>query len=656
MGEYRKVYRKLADLGEVFEILSKIVKARSLRVEEVPVEKALRRVLAENIKAAYSVPPFSRALMDGYAVYSSDTSLAYEDKPVKLKLAGVVKIGEAPSFELRKGECAEIDTGAPIPYPADAVIPVEYTCKTPSNEVEVYRRVAKGENVDLVGSDIAEGEIVAWRGEIVTPQLIGVLLSAGITKIKVYSKPQVTVIPIGSELAEPGVELEYGKIYDSNSFMIAALLEEAGASVKRLNIVKDSYSEIKDAVDRALEDSDIVVTIGGTSAGLGDLTYRVFSEYGPGVIVHGLKVSPGRPTVIALAGEKVLFGLPGFPVSCLNIAKLLLVPLIKMLQGTSPSVIEKTVEAELLSPVRGAVGLVKLVPAIIAERRGKIYAYPLSTHSGALYTLYMSDGFITIPENTEYLAEGATVSVRIFSENFRQRVLFAGSHCPLAISLLERLRERYSLKIIITGSLTGLNLVGKKIADIAGSHLYDPSTGEYNIPFIEKYKYRDLVVVRGYLREQGFVYRRDLKIKSFTEIIENELRFINRNKGSGTRALIEEIIKREAKKEKVSSREFKERIKGFEYEVKTHEAVGYLISRGIADVGVAVKYIADKYKLGFTKISTEIYDFILSKDILNKNIAKDFMHVLDPSSLKKIITLLPGYSLHKDTGKVIYAC
>ncbi|RLE92316.1 MAG: molybdopterin biosynthesis protein [Thermoprotei archaeon] len=656
MGEYRKVYRKLASLEEVFKILYKIAETRKPRVEEVLVEKALGRVLAENIRAVSPVPPFSRALMDGYAVFSSDTSLAYEDRPVKLKLVNAVKVGEAPPFELKKGECAEIDTGAPVPYPADAVIPVEYTRKTSHTEVEIYRRVAKGENIDLVGSDVAEGEVVAWKGEVVTPQLIGVLISAGVTKVKVYSRPRVTVIPIGNELAEPGIELEYGKIYDSNSFMIAAALKEAGAEVKRFKIVKDSYSEIKSAVNSALKDSDIVVTIGGTSAGLGDLTYRVFSEYKPGIIVHGLKVSPGRPTVIALAGDKILFGLPGFPVSCLNIAKLLLIPLIRILQGASPITIEKEVEAELLSPIRGVVGLIKLVPAVIAEKEGRIYAYPLSTHSGALYTLYASDGFIVVPENAEYLAEGAKVSVKLFSERFKQRVLFAGSHCPLAIHLLEKLKEKYPVKVLIAGSLAGLNLVGKRIADIAGAHLYDPASGEYNIPYVEKYGYSNLVVVRGYLREQGFVYCKNLKVESFTDIIEKNLRFINRNRGSGTRALIEELVKKEAEKHDVKVQEFKNKIRGFEYEVKTHEAVGYLISRGVADVGVAIRYIAEKYNLGFTKISTEIYDFILSKDILNKKIGSELVQMLDPSNLNKIIVHFPGYSVHEDSGKVIYEC
>jgi len=647
----RRIYRRLIDVGEALEALERLVRLEPRGVEEVDARHSLGRVLAEDVRAGIHYPPFTRSLVDGYAVLHSDTEGAYEDRPVKLRLVGSVRVGERPGFELRPGECAEVSTGAALPYPADAVVPVEYT-RVEGGVVHVFRGVGKGENVDYVGSDAVEGEVIAVRGSLVTPQLLAAMLAAGVDKVRVYVRPRVAVIPVGNELAEPGSELEYGRVYESNSYMICGMIERAGGLASRYPIVRDDYGEIRAAVDEALSESDVVVTIGGTSAGAEDLVYRVFEGYSPGVVVHGLKVTPGRPTVIALAGDKILVGLPGFPVSCANVARLVLMPIVRRLAGLRGEEGEPAYSAELAAPVRGLPSLKRVIPVVLGRRGGRVVALPLPYRSGSIVTFTHADGLAVVPEGVEYLPEGSRVEVYAYGRVDFGRTLFMGSHCPLAMELLRRAGAR----VIVAGSLHGLTAVGRGVADVAGSHLYDEESGEYNWPLIPRYGYRGLVVVRGYVRRQGFIFRRGLGVESLGDIAERGLRFVNRNRGSGTRALIERLVREEAERLGEAPSSLKRRIRGFEYEVRTHEAVGYLISRGVADVGVGVEYVAHMYGLEFKWIADEVYDFIVKRESLGKAGVERLLELLRPENLEELLTRYPGYELHPETGKVIYEC
>ncbi|MEM1630970.1 MAG: molybdopterin biosynthesis protein [Thermofilum sp.] len=618
----RKIYRKLVAVDDVLPTIEKYVPLEPLGEVEASLQEAVGRVLSRNVYAPTNYPPYTRSLVDGYAVISEDVAGAYEDRPKELKLVGTVKTGETVLLRIGRGECAGVSTGAVLPYPADAVVPVEYTHARPG-VVEIYRSVAKGENVDPAGSDIAEGEVLAWRGDIVTPSLAALLAAVGVSRVHVFRPVRVGVVPTGNELREPGEGLEYGQVYDSNSYLVYGVARMLGADARIYPRAPDVLEEVEEAIHRALGENDIVVTIGGTSAGEEDLVYRVLSSLDPGLIIHGVKQRPGRPLAVAVHGRKLVLGLPGFPLSCLLSINLYLAPLIAKLQGARAHE-SRYVEAVVPVPMRGDPGSRVFVPCVIVERGGNYTAFPLAGHSGRVSALHLVDGYLVIPESDESLPSGsrARVLVSPFWRPFEANVI--GSHDPLLQEVVAGLRSRDRVRLVSTGSLAGLQAVKSGVADVAGTHLLDPETGEYNTPFLKSLGLEGVVLVRGYLREQGFVYRED-SVSSFSEVIEKGLKFVNRNAGSGTRALIDHLLKAEAGRLGVGFEELRERLQGYTWEVKTHEAVAYLVARGVADVGVAIRYAAERYGLGFTPIGFERYDLVVRRDSLGKQAVRELL-------------------------------
>lgn len=648
----RKIYRRLVSADRVLRIIEEKFSLEPLGREKVYVGDAVGRVLAGNAYSRVNLPPYTRSLVDGYAVISGDLEGVYENRPKVLKLVGKVSTGETVKPSIRNGECLEVSTGAVVPYPADAVVPVEYTEKV-GDKIVFYRSVRHGENIDIVGSDMVAGEVVAWRGEVLTPLMINALAASGICEVEVYRRVKVGIIPTGNELKSPGEKLEYGQIYDSNSHMVYSIVKMLGAEPKTYSPAKDDYAEIKRKVQEALKKDDVVVCIGGTSAGLEDHVYRVFSEFSPGILIHGVKQKPGRPLVVALSGKKLLFGLPGFPLSCLLSSLLYLAPVVSKLQGLReyPAILEK---AKAAIPLRGQPGIRVFLPCILFQRNGVRYAYPLPGHSGRVGAVTMIDGFIVVAEDRELVAQGEEVDVvRYFgARSYSANII--GSHCPLLQYLIEKVSAEHSVRVVNVGSAAGLEALKIGVADAAGMHMLDPETGEYNVPIITKQGLRDVIIVRGYLREQGFVYNRKLgKIEGFAEIAEKGLRFVNRNPGSGTRILTEQLIAREAKSLGIAPNKLREKIRGYTFEAKTHEAVGYLVSQGLADVGVAVRYVAEKYGLAFTKIRDERYDLVLRKESLDKPVIRSLLKLFRRDNLEKFVTEFPGYKVDGETGKKI---
>lgn len=299
----RKIFRKMVSVDEVIPLIESYRPLNPLGEVEVSLKEAIGRVLSRNIFSSSNYPPYTRATVDGYAVISEDLAGVYEDRPKTLKLVGKVATGETKLLRLERGQCVEVSTGAVVPYPADAVVLIEHT-HARNGEVEFYRSVARGENIDIAGSDIAEGEVVAWRGTIVTPLLASVLAAVGIDKVWVYRPVRLGIIPTGNELKTPGEQLEYGQIYDSNSTMIYAYAKSIGAEPMIYPRVHDVVEEIEEALYKALSENDIVATIGGTSAGLEDKTYKVLSRHESG--------KPGNAKTILSPWTATARGLPGF--------------------------------------------------------------------------------------------------------------------------------------------------------------------------------------------------------------------------------------------------------------------------------------------------------------------------------------------------------
>ena len=650
----RVIFHRLVTPEEALEKLRKHVKMEPIGVEEVSLTEAYGRVLAENVKSPIDVPPFTRSTVDGYAVRSMDVTGARDDNPVKLKLVGKVEAGEEAKTALGPKECVEVSTGAPLPPNADAVVMVEYTRRI-GDYVEVFRPLASGENIAQTGSDVMLGETIAYKGTVLTPQTIAAIAAAGISKVKVYRRPKVAIISTGNELKEPGEKLEYGKIYDVNTYSLYASVIEDCGEPEALGILPDNERIIENKISKAIKEYDIVLISGGTSAGLGDIVYRVLNKLGePGIIVHGLNIKPGKPTVIAVINDKPVFGLPGFPVSCLIVYNLIVKPVIRAFAGLK-QVKPKTVEAYMALRVFGAKGRRTHVPVALIKRRNKWVAYPVGGDSGSIVRLSRSDGYIVIPENTMYIDEEEKVTVHLFTEKkIGADLVFIGSHCPVAELIMEKLMGKYNVKIINVGSMGGLLAIKRGEADIAGIHLYDPKTGTYNIPYLRKYNVKNAVLVKGYLREQGIIVAKGnpYNIKCFEDIIDKKVRFINRNKGSGTRLLIDQLLEEIARKRKTTVEKLTSKIEGFWVEAKTHSAIASAIKHGKADVGVGLRYVAEKYGLDFIPLKTEEYDFLINKKSLGKEPVKELINILKSQWLRKILKETTGYKALENIGEM----
>ncbi len=639
----RKIFRRLLSPEEALARLSEHVKLKPLGAEEVPIEEAVGRVLAEDVVAQVDVPPFDRSTRDGYAVRVEDVAGATEDTPARLKFLGTVEAGEAPGAVVESGCCVEVATGAMLPRGAEAVVMVEYT-KRCGDVVEFYRGASPGENIAYAGSDAVKGEIIAWKGDIVTPQLVGALASAGIRRVKVYRKPKVAIFATGNELVEPGEPLELAQIYNSNAYMIAAAVKELGCEPIILGIARDDPNEIRRFIEKGLSVADVVISSGSTSAGPTDVMYRLAEELGT-LIAHGLRIKPGKPTVIAVINGKIFFGLPGFPMSCLVAFKLVVAPALARISGVR--IHAEKVKAKLAERIYGATGQRLLAPVTIVPSSNGLLAVPVPGDSGSIVKLSMSDGFVEVPENKIYLEEGEEVDVTLLSRYRAPDLVYVGSHCPLLDKLLSALVAKgFHVKRIYVGSTAGLKALKKGYADIAGLHLYDPATGKYNEPFVKAYNLEDrIVLVTPYVREQGFIVAKGNphNIKSLWDIAEKGLLFINRNKGSGTRALAEHLLAVEAGKHGLRPEELASRIKGWNTAARTHQAVALAVKHGRADAGLGVRYVAELYGLGFVPVKDEEFALAFNKASLSKPAVKLLYELLVSDYARSLAKAMPGY-------------
>lgn len=405
-----KEFLNLTEPEEVKEILGALKLAKN--VEYINLQECWGRVLAEDIYSFMDLPPFDRVSMDGYALQAQDTFGASEDEPKVLKMVGRVRAGDIPRYDVLSGCCVEVGTGAPLPPQADAVVMLEYT-EISCDEVYVYQGVAPGENIAKQGSDIEKDRLLLKKNTILSPDKIGVLSAMGLEKVPVYSRIKVGIISTGNEIVPSGAELPYGKIYDVNSQSVASAVLSCGCLPFDLQIVRDDFESLKNAIN-GLVDSDVIITSGGTSAGAGDVLRAVVEELGQ-VLVHGISIKPGKPTLIGLIGtnEKVLIGLPGYPVAALVVFESLIAPFLRensCLPIEDPSVVKLRLSRRI-HPSRGR------THHLLVKVKGD-GAIPILKDSGAITALAEADGFIEIPKNTEILEEGTLVDVRVFNRKF----------------------------------------------------------------------------------------------------------------------------------------------------------------------------------------------------------------------------------------------
>ncbi|MDI9619361.1 MAG: molybdopterin biosynthesis protein [Candidatus Nezhaarchaeota archaeon] len=649
-----KVFHELVPLEDVEAALSKHLRLEPLGVEEVDLVNSLGRTLAEDVYSPIDYPPFDRSEVDGYAVHAEDTYGADEERPAVLAVTGGSPVGRAPQAPLGRGEAFEIATGAVVPREANAVVMEEYTDRE-NGRVKVYRPVAPGENVVHAGSDISLGDLALSRGTLLGPRELGLLAALGKRRVKVYRKVKVAVFSTGNEVVEPGEKLELGQIYDSNSFFIVSSLLEMGAEARYAGHLPDDYQSILHALRCEVEESDVIITSGGTSAGAGDLVYRAFDDLGrPGLIIHGVKVKPGKPTAIAVARGKLLIGLPGFPLSCAMVFLTVVRPLIAKLMGLELDGYQ-SVKATFPFRVRTGQGKTWLIPVSLVSSANGLVAYPVTMKSGDVSPLVSAEGYVRVPEGKELLEGGETVDVFLMSRRTTTPELtIIGSHDVALYRVIEVMNMRGRCKVIAVGSLRGLQAAASGEADLAPVHLLDEETGDYNLPFIRRMNLEGKVrLIRGYARRIGFISRPGLDVNGFEDLFTKGYAFVNRNRGSGTRTFID-VKLREAcaglhlRLEKVPSL-----IRGYTYEVKTHTAVAAAVAHGRADVGVGIEYAARAYNLSFKPLTWEVMDFAVPSERLQKASVERFREALRSRRLAEALKAIPGYELLKNSGELI---
>ncbi|RDD52845.1 MAG: molybdopterin biosynthesis protein, partial [Candidatus Korarchaeota archaeon NZ13-K] len=519
--------------------------------------------------------------------------------------------------------------------------------------VIVMRAASPGENIQGAGSDIRVGETLVYRGTRLSPREIGILAAAGIREVTVISKPRVGIFSTGDELAQPGEGLDYGKIYDVNSSTLFTSVIEDGGDPVFLGILPDDYEYIKRALSESMDENDIILISGSTSVGAGDVIYRVLEELGPpGVLVHGIAIHPGKPTVIAEARGKLIIGLPGYPTSCLTVYRELVSPLIRRWSSRLPET-EREIIARAAESIHGERGRRDLLPVHLVMDEEPL-AFPVPTGSEAISTLSRADGYIIMDEMREIIEEGEEVRVRLFVDRIADASVI-GSHCLGLEIILAEMRDRGLLvKFVPVGSYGGFKAIARGEADISGVHALDPETMEYNVTLLRKFSLEDeAILLRGYSRIQGLIVRKGNPkgIRGIRDLLEREdIVIINRNKGSGTRVLLDHLLRKEAESLGMSFEEGVSRIRGYWSEAKSHNAVAATVKNGIADVGIGIKTVAKLYDLDFIPLMEERYDFLIRKRSLTKRAVEEFLEIIRDPGIRRRINSLEGLRADDDIG------
>jgi putative molybdopterin biosynthesis protein len=578
--------------------------------ESVDVTHALGRVLAHDVVADADVPSFDRSNFDGFAVRAADTYGAGEEDPRVLRLLDEsIATAVVPTGEVVPGTAMAIATGGMLPRGADSVVMIEDT-DVSGRELSVRRAVTPGSGVTFAGTDIASSETVLWRGELLTSRETGVLAALGKCRVDVYRQPRVGILSTGDEIVAPGEPLPLGCVYDSNAQILADAVRELGAVPVPLGIVGDQAEKLREMVAAALVECDVLLLSGGTSKGAGDISYRTIRELTqPGIVAHGVALKPGKPVCLAAHHGKPVAVLPGFPTSAIFTFHEFLAPVIRCLGGQGARAAQD-VAARMAVRVNSEIGrteylLVSLVHrAEISDDNVSLSAYPLGKGSGSVTTFSRADGFVTIARHQEIVSEGSLVSVRLLSPALQVADLVVmGSHCVGLDYLLGQLQTRHlHTKFLAVGSLGGLEAARRGECDLAGMHLLDAKTAQYNRPFLTP----DLELIPGYRRMQGIVFRpgdvrfegQSVEAAITRATADPHCVMVNRNRGSGTRVLVDQLLRGAQPP-------------GYALQPRNHNAVAAAVSQGRADWGLAIEAVAGQAALGFLPVTEEHYDFVV---------------------------------------------
>lgn len=633
----RKIYLDNIPLEEARErFFSALELPSPLPQEIVSVEDSLGRVTGAPAYARISSPHYHSSAMDGIAVRAEATFGASEARPIRLALGR---------------EAFPVDTGDPLPPGTDAVVMIEQVHELPEEGmVELRGAATPWQHVRVAGEDIVVGQLILPEGHRIRPYDMGALLAGGLTSVAVRRKPSVVIIPTGDELVRPGDELKEGNIIEFNSTTLAGFVRQWGGEPIVHPIVPDSRESLREAAAKALERADILIINAGSSAGSQDYTAPVVEELGE-VLVHGVAINPGKPTLLGVARGKPLVGVPGYPVSAALAMHEFVEPLIARFLGAMPQE-EPEVRARISRKVPSKLGSLELLRVRLGEVEGKMVALPLKRGAGIITSLVEADGIVRIASTAEGVEPGEEVTVTLLRpiSAVRNNILLAGSHDNSLDLLANELKARfpqYTLSTASLGSLGGLLALKEGEAHLAGSHLLDPSTGEYNSSYVERYlPGRELIVMNFLYREQGLmVFPGNPKgIRGIEDLARKDVRFVNRQGGAGTRILLDLKLGEAG----ISPSQ----VQGYERVEYTHMAVAMAVRARRADVGLGILAAARALGLDFIPMERERYDLIIPLPFMNLPGVRALLEVMGEKSFKEKVKALGGYDVSR-MGEVL---
>jgi len=563
----------------------------------VPVEDAAGRVTAEPVWATRSSPPFDAAGMDGIAVRAADTFGASETTPVHLK---------PDDYDV-------VDTGDPMPAGRDAVVMrehVHYTGAMPDAAAELRAAVPPYQHVRSVGEDVSAAELLLPEGHRLRAVDLAAAAAAGATHLSVRRAPVVAVLPTGDEVRPIGAQTGPGEILDTNSLMLATQAREAGCAAHCLPIEPDDPASLARAARAAVADCDLLIIVAGSSAGRDDYTARIVSELGT-LAVHGVAVRPGHPVVLGVIDGTPVLGAPGYPVSAALTFDIFAAPLLAELEGSVPRRRPQT-RARLARKLPSPLGLDDWVRVRLGMVGGTMVATPLPRGAGVLTSLVRADGLLVVPAGLEGHQAGDEVDVELLRglDEIAGTIVAIGSHdlvLDLAASTLRATDPGITLASSNVGSLGGLVALRDGLCHIAGSHLLDPGTGGYTLPYVDRILAgHDVSVVRLVHRDQGLIVApgNPLGLNGIDDLTRSGVRYVNRQRGAGTRVLLDH----ELRKRGIGP----DAIGGYAREEPTHLAVAAAVAAGRGDAGLGIMAAARAFGLGFLPVTREPYDLVVS--------------------------------------------
>ncbi len=640
MSKERKFYLEDIPLDEAWrrfiEAMENSGKWAALPGEDMPIDAAVGRVTAKPVWAALSSPGYHASAMDGYAVRSDDTIGATETSPKRLKVGP-------------EGEAKYVDTGDPVPSWADAVIQIEHTQhideESGGESIEIQAGVAPWTAVRPMGEDMVATELVLPANRLLKPVDLGALAGCGHATVNVRRRPRVAIIPTGTELvtAEQAAEngLKSGDIIEYNSLVLAAQVREWGGEPTRYPIVVDEYELIREAVRKAAANHDLVLVNAGSSAGSEDFTASVVEELGT-LLVHGVAVRPGHPVILGIVTDRStpVIGVPGYPVSCALTSEIFVEPLIShwlgLPQREKPK-LQATISRKLLSPT-GDDEWVRVTVGRVGERA---VAAPLSRGAGVITSLVRADGIVRIPRFSEGVEAGQDVTVELYRDpsEIERTIVHIGSH-DLCLDLLAQYLAECGRRFSSAnaGSLGGLTALLRRDAHLAGSHLLDPTTGEYNISYVKQYLPNVPVVLMTFMhREQGLIVApgNPKVITGLGDLARDDVRYVNRQRGAGTRVLLDYHL------DKLGIAP--EKVQGYRHEEYTHLAVSVAVQSGTADCGLGIAAAARALNLDFVPLEKERYDLVIPRAHYESDLLRPLLDMIRGPNLRCAVAELPGY-------------